>query len=69
MSKVDSGGLIGELLNAAAGVVVAFLEIGEGGGRGAAERELGGEAAPVEFGCCAGLEGEGRLAFRTQCEI
>ena len=30
MPEVDSGGLVGELLNAAAGVVVAFLEVREG---------------------------------------
>ena len=55
VTEVDGGGLVGELLHAAAGVVVAFLEVREGRGGGAAEGELRGESAPVEFGCCAGL--------------
>ena len=59
VAEVDGGGLVLQLRDAAAGVVVAFLEVGELRGGRAAEGELGGEFGPVEFGCCSGLDGEG----------
>jgi hypothetical protein len=64
--EVDGGGLLLQLLETAAGVVVAFLEVGEGGGRCAAEGELGWEFRPVEFGCCSGL---GRLVIEVAVSV
>lgn len=43
---------------AAAGIVVALLEVVEGGGRAAAQGELRGELGPVEFGGGSLLERE-----------
>jgi hypothetical protein len=55
VAEVDSGGLIGQDLDPAAGVIVALLEVRERGCGGAAEGELGWELGPVEFGCGSGL--------------
>ena len=43
MAEVDRRGLVGEDLDAAAGIVVALLEVGEGAGGAAAEAELGAD--------------------------
>jgi len=57
VGEVDGLGCVGEGLHFAAGVVVAFFEGGEGAGGAAAEAELGGEFAPVQFEGGAGLGG------------
>lgn len=53
--EVDGLGLVGEHLDFAAGIVVAFFEGREGGGGAAAEVELGGDFAPVELCGCSSL--------------
>lgn len=58
MREVDVGGLLGEHLNAAAGIVVSLLEVCEGASSAAAEAELGADFAPVELGSRACLLGE-----------
>ena len=47
VGEVDGGGLVLQLLQAAAGVVVTLFELLELRGGGAAEGELRGEAGPV----------------------
>lgn len=54
--KVHGRGLGGELIELAAGVVVAFLEGLEGGGGLALEPEGGGDFGPVDLHCCGALE-------------
>ena len=49
VAEVDLGGMLGEDLHAAAGVVVSLFESCKGGGSRAAEAELLRESAPVEL--------------------
>jgi hypothetical protein len=56
VAKVDRLGLFGQRLDLAAGVIVAFLEGGQGAGGVAAKSELGAEFAPVELGGCPRLD-------------
>lgn len=49
VSEIDGGGLLLELLNLSAGVVVALLECNEGVGCAAFETKLGTEFGPVQF--------------------
>jgi hypothetical protein len=55
LGEVDGGGLLGQLLELAAGIVVALFEGEEGGGCVAAEAELRRELGPVELEGCASL--------------
>jgi hypothetical protein len=62
VGEVDGLGLLLELGELAAGVVVALLEGDERVGGLALERELLGELGPVELDCCVALK-EGVLAY------
>lgn len=56
--EIDFLGRFGEDLDTAAGVVVALLEGLERGGGLPSKTEGLGDGGPVEFECCASLEGE-----------
>jgi hypothetical protein len=56
--EVDGGGLLRELLDLAAGVLVALLEGLEGGNGLATEAERAGDLGPVKLESCASLSGE-----------
>lgn len=49
VGEIDGGGVLLELLDLSAGVVVALLESNEGVGGAAFETELGTELCPVQF--------------------
>jgi hypothetical protein len=53
--EVDSLGLLGENGDLAAGVVVALLELLQGGGGGALQAQLRAELGPVELKSSAAL--------------
>lgn len=55
MGEVDGGGLLRELLDLAAGVLVALLEGLQGGDGLAAEAQGLGDLDPVELESCASL--------------
>ena len=59
LAEIDGLSLGGEQVDLAAGVVVAFFEGLEAGGRLALEAEGGGDFGPVEF------EGRGALGRRV----
>lgn len=60
--KVNFGGLLRQLLDAASGIFVAFLESLERGCGVAAETERLGYFRPVEFKGCAALWLRGRVS-------
>lgn len=60
--EVDGGGLLGEDLELAAGVLVALLEGLEGGDGLATEAERAGDLGPVKLESCASLPGRRKLA-------
>lgn len=55
LGEVDGGGLLGQLLDLAAGILVALLESLEGGDGLAAEAQGRGDLDPVELESCASL--------------
>lgn len=57
MGEVDRGGLLGQLLDLAAGVLVALLEGLQRGDGLAAEAQGRGDLDPVELESCASLFG------------
>lgn len=57
VGEVDGVGLLGQLGELAAGVVVALLEGDERVGGGALEGQLAGQLGPVELEGCAALRG------------
>lgn len=57
MGEVDGGGLLGQKLNLAAGILVALLEGLEGRDSLAAESQRAGDLGPVELEGCASLLG------------
>lgn len=57
MGEVDGGRLLSQLLDLAAGVLVALLEGLEGGDGLAAEAQGRGDLDPVELESCASLFG------------
>lgn len=59
LGEVDGGGLLAELLDLAADVLVALLEGLEGGDGLATETEGAGDLGPVKLESCASLLGEG----------
>ena len=69
MGEIDGLGSLRESVDAAAGVIVAFLEGGEGGGGGAFEAEGGDCFVEVEFGGGGALGGGKRLVMSSFVSI
>jgi hypothetical protein len=63
VGEVDGLGLLGENSNLAAGVVVALLELLQGGGGGTLQAQLGAELGPVELKSSAALSRRDALVF------
>jgi hypothetical protein len=62
VGEVDGRGLLGQLLNLAARVLVALLEGLEGRDGLAAKSQRAGDLDPVELQSCASLSGEWKIS-------
>lgn len=63
MGEVDLGGLLGQLLDLAASIIVSLLKGDEGVGGVALKTELGTDLGPVDLESCAALQCKTWSAF------
>lgn len=64
LGEIDGGGLLLELLNLAADILVALLESLQGGNGLATETEGAGDLGPVKLESCASLSEKGKISSR-----